>query len=74
MRRVDQLRRQDVLDRRSRWWRDGLLCGCIGAFIGLLFSYICSVESLWMITGWGVGCAVLGAIFGDRFLILLKWC
>jgi hypothetical protein len=73
MNRIDQYRRQDLLNQRSRWWRDGIACGLIGAFIGLLFSYIGSVGSLWMIATWSIGLGVLGAIFGDRVLLWCKW-
>jgi len=73
MRRTNQLRQQDAVDKRSRWWRDGIVCGCIGAFIGMMFSGMNSVEPAWGIAGWSVGSAVLGAIYGDRFLAWIQW-
>ena len=70
MNRIKQLRQQDISDARTRWWRDGLTCAAIGAFVGMIFAWVYSPEPAWTIAGFGLGAGIAGAIFGDR---VLRW-
>lgn len=72
MHRIKQLRRQDAFDRRSRWWREGLVCALIGAFVGFSRRGFDARRFVLACTDLGVVTGVLGAIFGDRVLLWLK--
>ncbi|MGK0202286.1 MAG: uncharacterized BrkB/YihY/UPF0761 family membrane protein [Planctomycetota bacterium] len=73
MNRIEKSRKQDVADRRSRWWRDGLVCAFVGALAGLVGSVTFSVGSPWLIPVASATGGVLGAIFGDRILPFFNW-
>ena len=54
----------------TRWWRDGLVCACIGALGGLIGTVLSGsllVLPIATMTG-----GILGAIFGDRILPFLQ--
>ena len=68
MYRIKQLRRQDALDQRSRWWRDGFVCALVSALAGLILTWRLSLGSLWLVLGAAIVGGVFGAIFGDRIL------
>ena len=54
----------------TRWWRDGLVCACIGALGGLIGSVVYgSLLVLPIATAAG---GILGAVFGDRILPFLQ--
>ena len=73
MNRIEQLRQQDILDKRSRWWRDGLVCAFVGALAGLVGSFTFATGSFWLIPAASAAGGVLGAVFGDRILPLFNW-
>lgn len=73
MSRIDQIRRQDLEDQRTRWWRDGLVGVLIGATAGIIGVWRFSVTPLVLIPLAAAVGGVLGAIFGVRVLQLFNW-
>ena len=53
-------------DRRSRWWRDGLLMLGVGAFIGVIVVFVRGWDPWLTIGAFALGLGVLGAVFGPR--------
>ena len=73
MKRIDQVRHQASLEHRSRWWRDGLVCGLVGAAAGAIGSVTFGMDAFMLVPIAGGAGAVLGAVFGDRVLPLFNW-
>ncbi|MCA8954358.1 MAG: hypothetical protein KDE27_32930 [Planctomycetes bacterium] len=64
--RIKKLRETREEERRTRWFRDGLLCASVGAGAGLIWSIFFGTP--WCIPIFAFVGGVLGAAFGDRAL------
>jgi hypothetical protein len=66
MTRLDEFRARSSHERHMRHWRDGFFGVAVGAFAGLIYSYL--FGSPWAIP---ITTGLLAAVFGGRVLRLL---
>jgi hypothetical protein len=65
MSKITETHRQaTVRDRRTRWWKEGLVCAAVGAMLGLGVAMAQGWDPLSCASIGGLTYGTLGALFG----------
>lgn len=55
-------------DRRTRWWKEGLVCAVVGAGFGVFVAVRAGWEPWLCAACFGLGVGALAAVFGPRVM------